>query len=85
LPVASLPRCLLLLGEPVQDRACNVARKFHDRTDAVEPSWSLCFLLRALIGRILARRLFSFPVLEDFPLVRLRCHKPMVVATPSHR
>jgi hypothetical protein len=80
------PRCLLLLGEPVQDRAHNVARKFPDRTDAVEPSWPLCFFLRALIGRILARRLFSLVVLGGcLPLVRLRCHKPMVVATPSHR
>jgi hypothetical protein len=68
------PRCLLLLGEPVQDRAHNVARKFPDRTDAVEPSWRLGFLLPALIGRILARRLCSLLVLEGFPLVRLRRH-----------
>ena len=75
----------MLLGEPVQDRAHNVARKFPDRTDAVEPSWPLCFLLPVLIGRILARRLLSLPVLEDFPIVRLRCYKPIVVVTPSHR
>ena len=79
------PRCLLLLGEPVQDRAHNMARKFPDRTDAVEPSWPLGFLLPALIGRILARRLCSLLVLEGFPLVRLRRHKPMAVVTPSHR
>jgi hypothetical protein len=73
------------LGEPVQDRTHNVARKFPDRTDAVEPSWPLCFFLRAFIGRILARRLFSLLVLEDFPLVRLRRHESIVVVTPSHR
>jgi hypothetical protein len=55
------PRCLLLLGEPVQDRAHNVARKFPDRTDAVEPLWPLGFLLPALIGRILAAAVVQPP------------------------
>ena len=82
------PRCLLLPGEHLQDRLHNCAHSSADLTAAAAP-WPLSFFLPALIERGPARGFFCLPAharqeYPALPLVRLRCHKPMVGAAPSH-